>query len=453
MVVYSVKKTGPRPFAPTCAAVAPKQAYWLFLLFAFYGPSINFIGQFRYVEIVVLTLLALNLHRAFRYVGKWEKLFAGLFLLTAFAQVISDLVNDASIEGTLKRSFTYVILAFLLISVRCLSRGDPMRLRWILAGYCLSYATALFLGNAASRNYEIAAWRLGLGTAVTIAICLIPLWVPRLYRFVGPALIAMSVIHISSGARALAVLVAVAGVLSTVAAWTKRPAPPPRFQPMRAVKVALFGAVGIYGVYQSSLWATQAGLFPEEIQQKMELQFSNPYGILAAGRPDTAAALYGVTKAPFLGFGSTNVDPDVYAFYLDIANSTYVWSEDFADLQARAWAREWTLGTPSHSHLLGAWVDAGVFGALSWATFFGLAIYLLQRTAAWHHSAQPLIVLVAEFVLWDTLFSPGPHRMDVALRLAVLIYGVELLHAADAVTRSGFGALRYPTSKPRGGLS
>ncbi len=103
----------------------------LFGLFALYGPSIRIFGEFRYVEIVVLFLLAINFRQALRYVGKWEKLFAVLFLLTAFMHVISDLVNDASIEGTLKRSFTYIILALLTISIRYLSRGDPRRLRWI----------------------------------------------------------------------------------------------------------------------------------------------------------------------------------------------------------------------------------------------------------------------------------------------------------------------------------
>ena len=406
------------------------QPYWLFVLFALYGPSINIIGEFRYVEIVVLVLLMLNLQDALRYVGRWERIFAGLFLLTAFMQVISDIVNDASVDGTLKRCFTYVILALLIIAVRYLSRGDPARLRWILAGYCLSYVTMLFIGQTASKNYADLAWRLGLGTAATIAVALVPLFLPRLYKLVGPALLAISAIHIAAGARSVAALVALAGLSATMSAYSQS-FTPQRFRPLNIIAFAVVATLAFTGAYFGAKSATEARMFPTELQEKMELQFSNPYGLLAAGRPDTVAALYGVAKSPLLGFGSTNVDPDVYAVYLDVSNSSYIWTDSYDALTDRAWSREWVLGTPSHSHLFGAWVDAGVIAALSWAAVLFACLYVLQRTMFWQHPAQPLFVLVSLLSIWDVLFSPGPIRMDIAIRLAVLIYAIELLHAYD----------------------
>jgi hypothetical protein len=163
----------------------------------------------------------------------------------------------------------------------------------------------------------------------------------------------------------------------------------------------------------------------------MEIQFSNPHGILAAGRPDTVAALYGIWKQPCLGFGSTNVDPDVYAVYIDLASSSYIWSDSFDAQTDLAWKRSWTLGTPSHSHLFGAWVDAGVIAALCWAAMLLACAYVLQRTMFWRHPAQPLFVLVSLLCIWDILFSPGPTRMDIAIRLAVLIFAIELVQTFD----------------------
>lgn len=307
-----------------------------------------------------------------------------------------------------------------------------MRLRWILSGYVLSYVTMLFLGQSASLHYAEQSWRLGLGASVTIAICLIPLWVPRFYWPIGPALIVISAVHLASGARSVAVLVAIAGICATFAAFAKRPGSPPGLRPLRLAAFALLGVASVVGAYQAAKWATEQNMFPNEVQEKMEAQFSNPYGILAAGRPDTVAALYGITKAPLLGFGSTNVDPDVYGFYRNLADSTYLYRDDYDALAERGWSREWTLATPSHSHVFGAWVDAGAVAALSWAVYLGLAVYLIQRTMAWHHPVQPLIVLVSLLVVWDTLFSPGPIRMDVAIRLSILIYGSELLRTFDA---------------------
>lgn len=422
--------------------------YWLFFLFAFYGPSFSLLGELRYVEVAVLGVLFLNFSEALRYTSKLDRVFVGLFLVTALMQLISDIVNDAGLDGTIKRSGTYVTLALLVIGVRYLSRGDPMRLRWMLGGYCLSYVTVLFLGQTASRNYENESWRLGLGTAATIAICLIPMWMPRLYRFVGPALLIMSVVHVATGARSMAVIVAVAGLLSIWGAL-RAPAPPRRFRLSGVLLVIFIGLFAIISAYQAARWATEAQLFPPDIQAKMEIQFSHPYGILAAARPDTIAALYGITKRPLLGFGSTNVDPDVYAFYLHTVASTYIWTDRFEAMRALLWAQEWDLGTPSHSHLLGAWVDAGIVAAFSWAAFIAIAVYVLQGTMSWHHPAAPLCVLISLLVLWDTLFSPGPIRMDIALRLSTLLYGIDLLRR---FSRNTFFSPQRPSSRYQSSL-
>jgi hypothetical protein len=433
---HSRTQRGPLHNRARPLAAPATQPYWLFVLFALYGPSINIIGEFRYVEIVVLVLLMLNLQDALRYVGRWERIFVGLFLLTAFMQVISDIVNDASIDGTLKRCFTYVILALLVVAVRYLSRGDPTRLKWILAGYCLSYVTMLFIGQSASRGYAEQPWRLGLGTAATIAVAIVPFFLPRFYKLVGPALLALSAVHIAAGARSVAALVALAGLSATWASLS-RSVTPQRFRPLNIVAVLLFGAVAVIGAYYGAKSATEARMLPNELQEKMELQFSNPYGLLAAGRPDTVAALYGVAKSPLLGFGSTNVDPDVYAVYLDVSNASYIWTDGYDALTDRSWSREWTLGTPSHSHVFGAWVDAGVIAALSWVAVLFASVYVLQRTMFWRHPAQPVFVLVSLLCIWDVLFSPGPHRMDLAVRLAVLIYAIELLHSYDRTQDAG----------------
>ncbi|MBK8907398.1 MAG: hypothetical protein IPM60_05710 [Rhodospirillales bacterium] len=145
-------------------------------------------GELRYVEIVVLGLLLLNLHKAVRCLGRWEQRFVILFLLAASAQIVSDLINDASIDGTLKRAGTYVILALLVIAIKWLSRGDPARLRLILAGYCISYVFILLVGQSASKNYGLQPWRLGLGTSATIFLCLLSTILHAFNGLAGPPL-------------------------------------------------------------------------------------------------------------------------------------------------------------------------------------------------------------------------------------------------------------------------
>lgn len=402
----------------------------LFAIFLLYGPSVHIVGQFRYAEMVILVLLFINWNRAQKYIGNWEWLFFKLFLLAAFSQVVSDIVNDADLAGTLKRSFTYIILAFLILGVRFVSRGDLGRLRWIWLGYCLSYVVVLFIGQSSSAHYNVMPWRLGLGAAVTMIICLVTLWKPRLYPAIGLSLIALSAVHLTFGARSLAALVFLSGILS-IAGAMKGDHVLREFRLGRIVAVTVIGIAGVIGIYEGARIATELNMFPSQVQVKMQQQFSNPYGILAAGRPDTVAAIYGITKKPLLGFGSTNVDPDVYAYYAKLDAANFIATGYYEDIFNTKLNAEWRLGTPSHSHLFGAWVDAGVAAALGWIAYIAMAIYLLQRIMRFHHPIVPLLITVSLFVVWDTLFSPGPIRMDVAIRLSILIYGVEFIRSLE----------------------
>lgn len=60
-----------------------------------------------------------------------------------------------------------------------------------------------------------------------------------------------------------------------------------------------------------------------------------------------------------------------------------------------------------------------------------------------HDPHAPLFLLVAITTVWDVLFSPGPHRMDIAVRVMVLSYAINVLRSFDAeatTTREVAGA-------------
>jgi hypothetical protein len=199
--------------------------------------------------------------------------------------------------------------------------------------------------------------------------------------------------------------------------------------------------------------ATSADLLPEGLQRKTEAQLNNPFGLLFGGRPDTATAVYAITKRPLLGYGTTNVNPEILLFYREL-NASVLSNLIRPDAAAAiAYTREWSLGTPSHSHLFGAWVDAGVLAALCWLFYLWIAIYVLQRSFFWRHPFQPLFVFVSLLILWDTLFSPGPHRMDVAIRFTVLMLAVQIFSQFDSVRGGrqgivGFVGRGIATSQP-----
>jgi len=430
-----------------------KQKFFLFTIFAFYGPSIKIIGEFRVIEILVIIFLVFNLGAALRNLGKYEKRLIGFFLLAALAHIVADIITDASIDGTLKRAGTYIVLSLLLVGLSWLARGNPVRMIWMLAGYCFSYLVVfLFNVETPSRGYLEAPWRLGLGMASTLGVTLFIALLPRYERIGAFALLALGGIHWLLDARTLAALSVATGFLVFWASFRTQPLPS-TFRPFAVARFAALAIAGLVCLNYGLELATKHQLFTEQMQKKMEMQLANPYGLIGGGRPEFVVALLAISKSPLWGHGSTNVDPDVYYLYASLSAETYSHLGDYKGFLEQKLAQEWVLGTPSHSHLLGAWADAGVFASLCWFLVIGSCGYVLVRLMLWRHRFMPLVVLIVLATMWDVLFSPGPTRMDMAFRLLVLTFAVNTLRAFDLRLKQNHKAGKSaPPPNPHAGI-
>jgi len=406
--------------------------FLLFGLMAFYGPTLAVLGQLRYVEIVLIAIMFLNARNAFTHVDRMTAILIQLFLLTAACQLISDAWNGSNFDGTAKRVGSYLILIVIILATKFLARNDFARIRWILAGYAISWIFLYFVGSESQEGYEVTPWRLGLGYAATLGLCIIASLSQKSSLRAGLALLLLAGIHVALGARSIAIFTTIAG-LGTL--WTTvRGKPIPR--KVTAARVAaLLGVivVAIMLTYQSVVFATDARLFPQELQQRMQQQVDSPYGLLATARPETAAATMAILKKPLLGFGSTAYDNDVWGYYIDIYNSNFLDRSNYVDIYRQALYQDWNTGLPSHSHLLGAWVDAGIFAALSWFAILFLSFYVLIRTLSWDSRYTALLLFISSVTIWDVLFSPGPHRMDMALRIMILTFAISQMRASEAL--------------------
>ena len=430
--------------------VRQRSEFWLFFLFATYGPAIHILGELRYLEIVVLLLLVYQFSMAVKNIGEVEKIFLRLFLLTAFAYIVTDLYHDSPIEGTLKRTATYVILALLIIGTRHLVKGSPRRLQLVIVGYCFSYVIVyLFHIPVVSASYQVEPWRLGLGTAMAVLLCVVITAIPRLMLYRGVLLVAMSMLLLAQGARSLGAIVLATGLLAILAQMTGKESP---------VKVSLgrFGiytAVGLVGVtlsYQLAIYATNQRWYPEELQKRMEEQVNNPVGLLAAGRPDTATALYAISRRPITGYGTGHADPEIAAYYGFMASATYYENANYGALLNEMIDEGFEIGIPSHSHIFSAWAEGGILAIWSWVFTLGVCLFVAVRCALWNNGWAPLFILVASQTIWDVLFSPGPERMDMAVRVVTLCFALDLFrHFDSGQTRLAMPWLRTSHGMPR----
>lgn len=408
----------------------------LFFLFAVYGPSFSFAGQLRYVEAILLLWSALHIKRLLREMKGFNAILIYLFLISGLMHLVSGLINGSPGSAIIARAGTYVVLAILLLAVLGMIRGNMKWLIYILAGYCASYIFILVTGLGVSRHYQQVPWRLGLGFAAMIALALVFAVKPRWQRLAPLAFIALSGVHLMMSARALA-LIAIAVAGTTFLAQLRCIQRPRNFRFLTAVcAVALIGFIGWSGP-KVMLTLAENGWLTEEMTRKTLLQSYVPSGFWAAARPDTVTAIYAIGQRPLLGYGPGLVDPEIYAFYVRISTESLTGGnvDSFDAMYQIRLQNDWFLGTPSHSHLFGSWADAGFLAMLCWLALLGLAIYVLVRISGFWHPLTPLYALMALSTIWDVLFSPGPHRIDIALRIAVLVFA--LRHFQLIVTQRG----------------
>ena len=403
-----------------------------FLLLAVYGPAFELFGQFRYVEVVLLTFLFINAYRVRHYVDRISIILTALFILTAVSQVMSDIFNGVYAGSTIKRVGTYVIFIAIFLACKLLSLSEWPRLRWILAGYSLSWIFIYFVGTSAAENYESIPWRLGLGWAFTLFLCLLMSLLPRLYLVSLSILLPVAALHIILDSRSIALFTLFVFAASAYAAIFGKPI---------AAKVTGRRFLTFFGIlllitgigYYSIIFATENRLLPVEIQARTEVQVYSQYGLAATARPETAASLSAIAERPLLGWGSTAYDPIIWHYYTDLLTANWSNRVDFDNIYQDTFHQEWEGGMPSHSHYFGAWVDGGFLASLSWLAVLIISLLAIMQCLTWRHPIVPIVFFVASTTIWDVLFSPGPHRMDMALRLTLLTFILSFVADTHAI--------------------
>lgn len=403
------------------------EKYFLFFMFLLYGHGFQFAGNLRYVELALCLYIAPSFLKNIRFFDKREARLIYLLIAASIFHVITDIVNYSDLTVTIKRAGSYFLLAMVYSAITKLAHKDFSRIASITTGYCISYVVIVYIGSGYTDYYSQSPWRLGLGQAMTLLLCVIisslPSYRPKI-AFIS--FVTISAVHMYLGSRSLSIISFIVGCtcLFININGSINPRIVSRNQILVFSASALFVALF---AYFAVVEITNLSIFPTELQVKMDRQINSQYGIFAAGRPEVVAAMYAITKSPILGFGSTGYDIEVMAFYADLViaslSSGVSSAEDFLKIN-----REYeSNGIPSHSHLFGAWADAGIMVAIVWLYVLYLAIKVVISSVYFLDKRSCLFVYVGLTTIWDVLFSPGPHRMAMAINLVVLSYALGLL--------------------------
>jgi hypothetical protein len=162
---------------------------------------------------------------------------------------------------------------------------------------------------------------------------------------------------------------------------------------LTALALALLVGTNAYVAMASNGWLGEAA------QTKITAETSGDLGVIVGGRNLLLAGVERVTESPFLGMGSWATGGDY------IASAASVLRDHGYNI-SQTTLQQADPHTLSHSHLIGAWVEAGLFGGFFW-TLVLLRMARRLLSGGWRgEPLSPLILFVGCTLLWDILFSP-----------------------------------------------
>lgn len=397
------------------------------------GLDVELIGRITGTELVMLALLPVALLRGWMppWAGPMRTLVV-LALVWLVAQFVSDLANETELDNMARGGARALVTACLLLGFFTLAGDRPRNLRAIY----LAFAVGFLIGARINPSdyFETDRWKFGYGggttTLIIAAAGLAWAWGMRSVA-IGICVLA-GILNLFLGFRSLAGMSVMTGLLLGLSTLLGAGARRASSLQVAVIFTALVG--GGAGLIELYAEAAQSGLLGVQEQEKY-FQQVDERGVLLSGRAEFPVALEAVMERPLLGYGSWATN-EHYAIR--------IWER--AGIGVDDIPFEASDLIPSHSHLMGAWVEAGAFGALFWMYVLLLlarAFVAMVRNSA---VADPVLAFVLMNLLWAVFFSPYGLSNRVVGCFAIVV-AVTVLRL-DARTRPDLAPRRPSPHSP-----
>ena len=356
--------------------------------------TFRWIGQVLVAEVLLLLCLPCLLRRKRLFSESLLRTFLILLGAWFISQVISDMVRHSGAVDLLRGWAGIFFLCTDFVAIYALIDGRRRR----LALFALALAVGgivkglLAPGDRWANMPMAVSWKFGLGQAVSLFVLALPFVyrkVPagRLGGLIAPFLLAP--VHLLLNARSLAAIVAGAGVATVFCRLL-------RVRRLSLKPVLLIGCMTA-GTLWAVDWAYEGladhGYLGQAALSKYEKQRKGSLNLLLAGRSDLLGSIPAILDSPILGHGSWARDIRYELMRLAALESA---GYDIGFVDDRI---------PTHSALFGAWVQAGLLGAVFWVWVLSVGLRAGLRMFL-SPAALPLAAYMIVALLWDCLFSP-----------------------------------------------
>lgn len=413
------------PLAPVIDKASLQEKFAAFLLGLGTRLQVQIIGYMPFTEIFLLLAFPFFLPRI-QSSGAMRRTAwcVPLLLIWLTSLVASDLYRHTqwslSARGIARIVIFLVAIPYFTWFLR---RNCYDKVLWWTIGTLPSFALSAYIfrggvheGRAmvygdADIKYD-THWGGVLGIAIVI-FCLLMYHRSRILCYL--ANIALGFFHIANSMRstgAYTILsVVITAALNLMRGRQRRAVQVRRIAVWKLVVVGL----AVAGVSQGILaWYSESarlGHFGERARTKFESQIRNKFGLLAGGRPEFVGGLLAISESPIIGYGSWPLDHDrVFARACEIME---------VKLSPQYYSTGYPL-IPTHSHILGAWVESGILGILFWLYILWIAtraIYFPIRDEA---RLRFWIVSSCLPLIWAIFFSPISARLETSFLLGAV---------------------------------
>lgn len=390
---------------------------------------VQFIGDLPMAELIVLfvgmPMLIVYRKRALRRDLLWVYALMAFWL---FNQILTDIYRITPRYDWMRGNAAIVFFAMDLAFISMLLEKNTRRKILFFVG--LIFTTLLQARFAPSDLAQQNMWKFGYSGGVNLGIVLISCYFynRRQYLVTLALLLAICGVNLLLNFRSpvlllmLMIAMVVPVIPEQIGPWRVLPPEGTRMRFVVLITLAIV-ATSLAGV--AVTWASTKGWLGEEAQRKNEAQANVQGGLLIGGRPEILVSSIAVKDSPILGHGSWAKDFKYLEILSDILEERGMES---GDVDSQEEDSEGVI--PAHSHLMSAWVWAGIMGAVFWVYVFWIMVKSVAYLGIKRPPFAPLLAFLQIEMMWDILFSPfGSSRRIV--ESVVLIMALDLLPRAD----------------------
>ncbi|MGI9451563.1 MAG: hypothetical protein ACR2QH_13155 [Geminicoccaceae bacterium] len=329
-----------------------------------------------------------------------------------FAQVASDLWNGTE-YAQYSRGWARIFLFLAnLISIYIIIENKRSHLILFSLGVALGRIWITYSGFEG----DDLPWKIGLAKPVALLVILFCIVMPGLKgskNYLGSMLLlALGIFDIVMDFRSHGAVLIVVAVLLTSSVFLRSRSRIPGTKLLSSIVGLLLAGMAAFQVY---VYAAESGWLSENAARKYRAQVEDAdEPLLIAGRSEVLVHFEAIFDSILIGHGSWPRDR-YYAEQLVIQRYERGLSNNLALPIDNA--------IPTHSHIFGSWIEAGIIGGLFWANILLLITRALMRSGAGNSHMRPLYLYGAVLLLWDIFFSPfsGFRRFETAFLIIIVL--------------------------------